>query len=155
MIELRDGSVDEAEALVAVQKAASLAAFARVFPPERFPYPEQAVLADLRGRLTGGSTAIVAVDGERPVGFAVVEPGWLEQLYVLPERWGTGVGARLHDEAVERRRADGDSVLHLWTLEANGRSRAFYERRGWRLDGETRVVPYPPHPIDVQYTLAL
>ena len=26
----------------------------------------------------------------------------------------------------------------LWTLEANGRARAFYERTGWALDGTTK-----------------
>jgi len=84
-----------------------------------------------------------------------MSPGWLEQLYVLPEFWGTGVGPALHDAAVERRGTAGDRALRLWTLEANERSRRFYERRGWRLDGRTRVVPFPPNPLDVGYTLSL
>jgi hypothetical protein len=43
--------------------------------------------------------------------------------------------------------------IHLWTLEDNARARWFYERRGWRLNGETRVVPFPPSPLDVGYQL--
>jgi hypothetical protein len=39
----------------------------------------------------------------------------------------------------------------LWTLEENWEARRFYERRGWTLNRETRVVPFPPNPIDVQY----
>ena len=42
--------------------------------------------------------------------------------------------------------------LRLWVLEENHRARRFYEKRGWRLNGETRVVPYPPNPLDVGYT---
>jgi hypothetical protein len=37
-------------------------------------------------------------------------------------------------------------------LEENRRARRFYEKRGWRMNGETRVVEYPPHPIDVGYS---
>jgi hypothetical protein len=40
-------------------------------------------------------------------------------------------------------------------LEGNASGRTFYERRGWELTGETRIVPYPPNPIDVQYALPL
>ena len=36
-------------------------------------------------------------------------------------------------------------------LEENWDARRFYERRGWRLTEERRVVPFPPNPIDVQY----
>ena len=31
----------------------------------------------------------------------------------------------------------------------------FYERRGWGENGTTRVVPYPPNPLDVGYSRAL
>ena len=30
---------------------------------------------------------------------------------------------------------------------------AVHERRGWRENGQTRVVPFPPNPLDVGYTL--
>jgi GNAT superfamily N-acetyltransferase len=62
----------------------------------------------------------------------------------------------------DRARCRGRGLLHrlretnvqearLWTLTENHRARAFYERRGWSLTGRTRVVPYPPYPIDVEY----
>ena len=56
----------------------------------------------------------------------------------------------LHDAAVAA--MPDCPELRLWTLEANHRARRFYERRGWRLNGETRVVPYPPSPLDVGYS---
>jgi GNAT superfamily N-acetyltransferase len=154
VIRLRDGSADDVEALVAVHRAAALAAYGEVFPPDRYPYPEQETLADVAARLAGGG--VIVGEGESGiVGFAVVSEGWLDRLYVAPESWGTGAASLLHDAAVERRRAAGDGRLRLWTLEANGRARAFYERRGWRLDGTTKTTRHPPHPVDVGYALDL
>jgi RimJ/RimL family protein N-acetyltransferase len=40
-------------------------------------------------------------------------------------------------------------------LEHNARARRFYERLGWRESGRTRVVPFPPNPLDVGYTIDL
>jgi hypothetical protein len=40
-------------------------------------------------------------------------------------------------------------------LEGNERARRFYKVLGWRENGDTRVVPFPPNPIDVGYTIEL
>jgi hypothetical protein len=40
-------------------------------------------------------------------------------------------------------------------LEGNTRARRFYERRGWSEDGTSRIVEFPPHPIDLGYALEL
>jgi RimJ/RimL family protein N-acetyltransferase len=40
-------------------------------------------------------------------------------------------------------------------LEENGRARRFYERLGWRADGTSRVVEFPPNPTDLGYSLEL
>ncbi len=70
-----------------------------------------------------------------------------------PRTRAAGVGSALHDFALERlRRAGVHGRRRLWTLEENWDARRFYERRGWTLTEETRVVPFPPNPIDVQYT---
>ncbi len=81
--------------------------------------------------------------------------GYLSTLYVLPSCQGRGVGSALHDLALERLRALGFELARLWTLDGNASGRRFYERRGWTLTDETRVVPYPPNPVDVQYAKAL
>ena len=62
---------------------------------------------------------------------------------------------RLHDAALERLAAEGAESVRLWVLEDNARARRFYEQRGWRVDGGERVVPFPPHPLDVSYARAL
>ena len=71
----------------------------------------------------------------------------------MPERWGTGLADRLDDRALEVVRELGSARCHLWVLEDNARAPRFYERRGWRENGESRVVEYPPEPLDVDYTL--
>jgi GNAT superfamily N-acetyltransferase len=88
-----------------------------------------------------------------PVGAALLRPEWLEGLYVVPEWWGTGVGPQLHDRGLELLRSQGSERCLLWVLEDNLRARRFYERRGWLEDGRTRVVEFPPNPLDVGYTL--
>jgi RimJ/RimL family protein N-acetyltransferase len=80
------------------------------------------------------------------VGVAGIEDEWLHGFYVLPEFWGAGVADELHAAAVEH------GVTSLWCLEENHRARRFYEKHGWRVNGRTRVVEYPPHPLDVGYS---
>jgi GNAT superfamily N-acetyltransferase len=104
VIRLRDGTADDAAALLVVHRDAALAAYGDVFPPDRYSYPEQETLDDLAARLAKGAV-IVAEDDSGVIGFAAISEGWLERLYVVPGRWGGGVGAQLHDAAVGRRRA--------------------------------------------------
>jgi ribosomal protein S18 acetylase RimI-like enzyme len=65
-------------------------------------------------------------------------------LYVTPEFWSRCIGNALHDLALVRLRQTNVQEAHLWTLAENYRARAFYEKRGSRLTGRTRVVPFPP-----------
>lgn len=102
-----------------------------------------------------GSRVVVAEAGPLPVGLAAVRCDWLDGLYVVPEQWGTGLAGALHDHALSLAVELGSKSCHLWVLEHNTRARRFYERRGWSENGETRVVPLPPNPIDVGYSIDL
>jgi GNAT superfamily N-acetyltransferase len=62
----------------------------------------------------------------------------LRSLYVVPEAWGSGVAAALHETALEWMRSRAGEAI-LWVGEANGRARRFYEREGWTGDGERRA----------------
>jgi GNAT superfamily N-acetyltransferase len=149
---LRPAREDELETLLSIQRDASVAAFSHVFPPDEYPYPSDDVRELWRRALDepAREVAVGEVDGEA-AGVVLVEGDFLSGLYVRPEHQGTGVGSALHDWALERLRARGCSRALLWTLEGNRQARPFYERRGWALTEETRVVPFPPHPLDVQY----
>ena len=153
---IREARLDEAETLAEIQRDASVAAFAHIFPPERHPYPLDEVRARWAEAVENPNlTVLVAeVDGA-PGGVAGCGAEWLDGLYVRPEHWGSGLGRKLHDEVLGLLRKGGSSQCHLWVLEGNDRARRFYERLGWRENGDTRVVPFPPNPIDVGYTIEL
>ena len=144
---IRRSSTAEAESHFAVQRAACVAGLPHIYPPELYPFPDEEIRR--RWRDWSGTTLVCERDG-RVIGVAGVERCWLHGFYVLPEHWGTGVADELHDAALAEQRDCAE--LRLWVLEANARARRFYERHGWRPNGETRVVPYPPHPLDVGYT---
>ena len=140
--------------LLAIQRQASAAAFAHIFPPERYSFPDDDVRELWVDALADPEVEVYVTEGE-PIGSVSIGYGYLRTLYVVPESWRRGVGAALLAHGVVRLRARGVTEARLWTLEGNEPGRRFYERRGWRLTGETRVVPFPPHPLDVQYALPL
>ena len=135
------------ERLAQIQELASEAALRHIFGD--VPYPRAAVLERWR---TARHELFVDED---ELGFAAVTPPWLHGLYVLPEAWGTGVAARLLARAVDAIGQAGERRARLWVLEENHRARRFYEKHGWYADGSTREVPFPPHPLDVGYSLDL
>jgi GNAT superfamily N-acetyltransferase len=152
--QIRDARPDEAQLLATVQELASVAALGHIFPPELFPYPRRAIRERWINAIDDpGRRTLIAVSEDEPVGAACVRAEWLDGLYVVPERWGTGLAVELHDRALELVRELGSKRCHLWVLEDNSRARRFYERRGWQENGETRVVEYPPNPLDIGYTL--
>jgi GNAT superfamily N-acetyltransferase len=153
---IRQARPDEAETLAAIQRDASLAALAHIFPPERYPYPIAEIRQRWRDAVADPVMAVLVVEQDGViVGVAACRSEWLDGLYVIPALWGHGVGRELHDEVVDRLRAGGSARCHLWVLEHNDRARRFYERLGWRENGDTRVVPFPPNPIDVGYSIEL
>jgi GNAT superfamily N-acetyltransferase len=149
---IRPATPADAATLASIQEQASLAGLAYIYPPERYPFPRQAVEArwDALWR-----TALLAEVKDEAVGFVATDPPWLDALYLLPDAWGTGVATELHEAGVEALAAAGVVRARLWVLEENRRARRFYERRGWVADGSTRVVPFPPHPLDLGYALDL
>jgi len=66
------------------------------------------------------------------VGLIAFRDDWIEQLYVLPEVQGCGVGSELLQ--IAKRAFD---CLQLWTFQRNLRARRFYEERGFALVEET------------------
>ena len=84
-------------------------------------------VAEREGRIVGHANVVVAKAS-----------GELSALYVVPEAWGSGVAAALHDAAMAGMGELGATEAILWVLEGNTRARRFYEREGWSPDGETK-----------------
>jgi GNAT superfamily N-acetyltransferase len=70
---------------------------------------------------------------QRIVALLVLEPGWIDQLYVDPAFTGRGLGSRLL-EVAKRANPLG---LDLWTFETNTGARRLYERQGFVAVGAT------------------
>jgi GNAT superfamily N-acetyltransferase len=149
-VTLRRATAEDATFLAAVQEAASLAGLGHVYPPDRYPFPTAAVERRWREFTEEGGWAVVSDSG-----FVAVHDEWLEALYVLPRAWGSGHADELHDAAVMELGRRDVAIARLWVLDGNVRARRFYERHGWRADGTSRVVEFPPHPTDLGYALAL
>ncbi len=148
---IRRGDVEDLALVCAIHREAALAGFANVFPADRFPYPDDAIREGLREQLSDtANTVLVDAEGR---GFALVGPGRLHRLFVREHAWGSGVAHELHAAALDTLREQGAGSASLWCLAENGRARRFYEKRGWRLNGTERIVPFPPHPLDLGYSI--
>ncbi|MGB2874164.1 MAG: GNAT family N-acetyltransferase [Gaiellaceae bacterium] len=153
---IREARPDEAELLAGIQRDASVAALAHIYPPERYPFPMDEIRRRWAQAVSDPEVTVVVAETDRqPAGIAGYRSVWLDGLYVLPGLWGRGIAGELHDHVLDQLRGLGSERCHLWVLEDNHRARHFYERRGWHENGDTRVVPYPPNPLDVGYTIDL
>ena len=63
----------------------------------------------------------------------------LSMVFVLPERWGEGIGSLLVDEAVGTARALGYDTVQLYTHEDNRRAQRLYTGKGFVRDGDVRA----------------
>lgn len=115
-----------------------------------------------RERLSSGVVRTLVFDaGGRVAGFASAGPsdesgapldaGSLRALYVDPPAQGAGVGGALLDAAEDHLRERGFRRAELWVFERNEHARAFYERRGWRLDPASRRRHEPSDADELRY----
>jgi ribosomal protein S18 acetylase RimI-like enzyme len=179
-IRIRRAGPDDVVGAAAVHRAGALAGFAHIYPPEA-PKPTHDELSAEWRDLHGADRSVVLVaesvpgrtavaepggamdaDGSRFVGVVLARPcadrptvGELARLYVVPERWGRGVGRRLHDAALDHLTAEGFAQAVLWVLEENTRARAWYERLGWELTHETLSILPDAGIVDVRYRIPL
>jgi GNAT superfamily N-acetyltransferase len=72
-------------------------------------------------------------------GAGPVVPGgcFLGSLFVVPERWGEGIGGTVLDAALAEAKRRGCTRVHLWTHEDNERSHCLYRSRGFLPTGRT------------------
>lgn len=154
MTSFRTAGPDEAAALLEVERAASLAALAHVFPPQRYPYPDVDVLARWELVLADPEVTVeVAGAPGELVAVVAYDRTSVRHLAVRPEAWGHGWGSAALSRAEAAMAASGAATAMLWVLRDNDRARGWYERRGWRATGVTREAPWPPYPPEWEYAV--
>ncbi len=96
-----------------------------------------------RGELVPKAAIIVAEQDGVPAGFVTIDgSGYLDQLVVAPDRWGSELAGRLVD-AAKRRSPDRITLL---VNKDNARAIRFYERNGFTHAGED-VNPTSGRPV--------
>jgi GNAT superfamily N-acetyltransferase len=145
-IQIGLGDPADVEAAVSVYERSALAR-------RQGDWPNRAArVEEVRERLRDpGSWFLLANDGPTVVAMACAEalrgmegegpvlPGgcFLNLLFVVPERWGEGIGGLVLDAALAEARRRGYSRVHLWTHEDNERSHRLYRSRGFAATGRT------------------
>jgi len=69
---------------------------------------------------------------------------WLFGMYVTPSERGSGAAAQLVEAISDWACADGADRLYLHVTDSIARARAFYEKMGFRLDGEVISMDRDP-----------
>jgi GNAT superfamily N-acetyltransferase len=152
----RRATAADVVALRDLERAASLAGIAHVFPADRFPFPDDGVLARWALVLEDDDVRVEVVDG--PAGLRALtayDGSSLRHLAVHPDDWGYGLGRAGVERAVEAIAAGGSAQARLWVLEHNHRARGLYEKLGWRPSGVTQECSWPPHPVETEMVLDL
>lgn len=131
---IRPARADEREALEELQRRASLALDEYREQLEAHPDAIELPIEQVER----GDVLVAEVGGET-AGFAALDGGELDGLFVVPARWRQGIGRALVEAAVHEGRRRGLSL----TVTAGPGAREFYESCGFRVEGdaETRFGP--------------
>jgi len=143
-VNIRRLTPDDTRAAGQVYLASRKAAFPAI--PE-LVHPDEGVLRWFAEVLSRQTDMWVAETGGTIIGVMALSDAMIEQLYVAPDRCGSGVGSAL--VAVAKSQRPGG--LQLWTFQTNTGARRFYERHGFFAvewgDGQTNENNAP----DVRY----
>jgi len=143
---IRVAESGDLDTLIDIQEKANLASLSPIFGPEH-PLPTRKIALRWRDAFARPENRFVLCErAGRLVGVTMAAPPWLHALQVLPEHWGRGVGAALHDDALAAIRAAGAQEALLRTFAGNTRARRFWEKHGWeQIPGSTLRHQDPPH----------
>lgn len=83
----------------------------------------------------GAVFAFIFVASSRDADADRARVGEVWAFHVLPQSWRRGVGTKLMAEGLQFLAARGHVEVTLWVVEGNARASAFYEARGFTLDG--------------------
>lgn len=168
-IVVRQAEPDDAEALAEIIVSSWRAAYADILPLDALAGSFMSTAFRRRmfeRRLVepGGTRIFIGLGGGKPCGLSFVDAsnadglprcGELHCLYLLPERWGSGLAAKLMDASLAFLCESGCERVLLWVLEENRRARAFYEKHGFVPDGEVKASGLPGAPLERRYAKRL
>jgi len=155
-VRVRDATPDDTDAIVAVTAAGWRTAYRGIVASDRLaelPVSRwrHEVHVGLRRPVEDAFSYVAEIDGgfagycfvaapsrEPELGPDVAE---LVAIYVEPDRWRHGVGAALMRAAMDRLSKLPYDEVFLWTFKENAPAISFYERHGWRADGDEKVHP--------------
>jgi GNAT superfamily N-acetyltransferase len=146
-IELRRATDADADAVGTI----FIESFRAALPTVTRAHDDDDVRDYVRDILIAQHETWVATDDGIVVGMMALTPGWVEQLYVAPDRLGRGYGRQLLDLAKER----SDGELQLWTFQVNARARRFYERNGFTIAEMTDGAGNEEREPDIRYVWKL
>jgi GNAT superfamily N-acetyltransferase len=89
------------------------------------------------GPVSVGMACAEPLRGEDGTGPDIPGGCFLNLLFVVPERWGEGIGGILLDAVLAEAKRRNYSRVHLWTHEDNERSHRLYLSRGFSRTGRT------------------
>jgi GNAT superfamily N-acetyltransferase len=161
VIEVRDATIDDADALASAHIDGWRVGYRDVVPDEYLDAEEFATSRRERWRAWTWQSVIpdsrlfsVTIQG-RVVGFGHIGPehvgamptfgssietgserGEVYGFYLHPTAWGSGAAAALMSRCEEFLRDEGFPSAILWVLRDNPRACAFYEKAGWHFTGE-------------------
>ena len=89
---------------------------------------------------------LIAIDGMKVVGFIsygnfrdeTIQAGEIIALYILKDYYGKGIAQKLVKAALNA--LDHFSEIFLWVLKENKRAIAFYQKMGFTVDGQEKIL---------------
>ncbi len=148
---IRRARPDEVRRLARMEKAASEAEFAHIFPPEDYPYPSEEIARRWRRLLRHPRVQVRVLDvDDAPVGYLAYDEERVRHIGIVPQQSGRGYGSRLLEYACDEIFAAGIGEATLWVLEDSARVREFFRGRGWSETEERRECEFPPYPAEMR-----
>jgi len=144
----REATVDDLVALRDLEREANLVGL-----PERFPFPDDDVLARWALVLDEPGVTVLVRDAESGGvdALAAYDDRQLRHLAVRPDQWGRGLASTLIATVLAAMGRRGTTDAELWCLVDNHRARGLYEHLGWQATTDRQEAPWPPHPTEMRY----
>jgi GNAT superfamily N-acetyltransferase len=155
-MQLREATTEDLVALLDLEREANLAGLAHVFPADRYPFPDDAVLSRWVLVLEEPGVTVLVQDADVGIDVLVAyDDRSLRHLAVHPDRWGQGLAGLAVGTAVQAMARRGATTAELWCLAENRRARRLYEHLGWTATTDQRSASWPPHPVELRYARPL